>query len=79
MPAYGVQLETHSGVRLGFLPTVTLFKRRHFIPISIIRDVVINEALHRWNVRYYLSIISDTGEDITMDSVFGVSSILNPF
>ncbi|KAI0797712.1 GPI-GlcNAc transferase complex, PIG-H component-domain-containing protein [Abortiporus biennis] len=52
IPALGIQLETHRG-----LPGIPLTVSRHFIPLSSIQDVFINEGLRRWDVRYYLAII----------------------
>ncbi|KAG7452621.1 uncharacterized protein BT62DRAFT_14628 [Guyanagaster necrorhizus] len=52
IPPHGVQLET----RFGF-QTLTLNVTRRFIPLSTLRDVVINEGLYGWNVRYYLAAI----------------------
>jgi len=67
IPRYGVQLEVHRGLRIA---SFTLTKERHFIPLSAICDIVINEGLHRWNVRYYLCVIQDTGEKVTLDVIF---------
>jgi len=51
LPSYGIQLETHRG-----LPSLPLFVSRRFIPLTKVRDVLINEGLRRWDVRYYLAI-----------------------
>lgn len=51
LPPHGVQLETHRG------PFGPLFASRKFIPSEHIHDIIINEALWRWNVRYYLAIV----------------------
>ena len=68
MPPHGVQLETHRGIRAipftsasGF----TLATSRRFIPLPAMMDIVIHEALLRWNFRYYLAIFcrSGTGPD----------------
>jgi hypothetical protein len=34
-----------------------LFVSRRFIPLTEVRDVLINEGLRRWDVRYYLAIL----------------------
>ncbi|KAK0459613.1 uncharacterized protein EV420DRAFT_276220 [Desarmillaria tabescens] len=60
IPPHGVQLET----RFGF-ETLTLNVTRRFIPLSILRDVVINEGLYGWNVRYYLAAIVQDGSGAT--------------
>jgi len=52
LPSYGIQLETHRG-----LPSLPLFVSRRFIPLAEVRDVLINEGLRRWDVRYYLAIL----------------------
>lgn len=52
LPPYGVQLETHRG-----LPSMPLFASRRFIPLTEVQDVVINEGLRRWDVRYYLAVL----------------------
>lgn len=49
LPPHGVQFETHRG-----LPPFLLFSSRQFIPSDALQDVVINEGLRRWDVRYYL-------------------------
>lgn len=50
---HGIQLETHR----GFPPASVLSASRRFIPMSTLQDFVINEGLHGWNVRYYLTAI----------------------
>ena len=52
VPYIGLQLETHRG-----LPNIPLFVSRRFIPAVYLRDFIINEGLHGWNVRYYLAAI----------------------
>lgn len=52
LPPYGVQLETHRG-----LPSLPLFVSRKFIPLTEVQDVLINEGLRRWDVRYYLAVL----------------------
>jgi phosphatidylinositol glycan class H protein len=51
--AHGIQLETHR----GFPPSLVLSASRRFIPMFALQDLVINEGLHGWNVRYYLAAI----------------------
>ncbi|KIJ54662.1 hypothetical protein M422DRAFT_240746 [Sphaerobolus stellatus SS14] len=70
IPSYGVQIEVHNGIKLPLLSPLPLSTHRRFIPVSTICDVVINEALHRWNVRYYACIISDVGDKIVLDVLF---------
>jgi len=50
LPQCGIQLETHRG-----LQSIPLFVQRRFIPVTYMKDIIINEALRRWNVRYYLA------------------------
>jgi len=52
LPPYGIQLETHRG-----LPSLPLFVSRRFIPLTEVQDVLINEGLRRWDVRYYLAVL----------------------
>lgn len=52
LPPHGIQLETHRG-----LPSLRLSATRRFIPLSVLQDLVINEGLRRWDVRYYLAAI----------------------
>jgi len=52
LPSYGIQLETHRG-----LPSLPLFVSRKFIPLAEVKDVLINEGLRRWDVRYYLTVL----------------------
>ena len=47
-----MQLETHRGIS-----TLPLFAVRRFIPRAYVKDILINEALRRWNVRYYLAVL----------------------
>ncbi|EJD05842.1 uncharacterized protein FOMMEDRAFT_166164 [Fomitiporia mediterranea MF3/22] len=54
IPPHGIQLETHKGP-LPFNSSLFVFRR--FIPAIYIEDVIINEALHRWSVRYYLAVL----------------------
>lgn len=52
IPPHGIQLETHRG-----LPYWPRFVSRRFIPLTNLQDVIINEALRGWNVRYYLAVV----------------------
>jgi len=52
LPPYGIQLETHRG-----LPSLPFFVSRRFIPLTEVQDVLINEGLRRWDVRYYLAVL----------------------
>jgi phosphatidylinositol N-acetylglucosaminyltransferase subunit H len=52
LPPYGIQLETHRG-----LPSLPFFVSRRFIPLTEVQDVLINEGLRRWDVRYYLAFL----------------------
>lgn len=54
IPRHGVQLETHRG-----LPGWPLLTSRRFIPLLTVQDVVINEGLRGWNVRYYLAAVKE--------------------
>ncbi|KAF8338160.1 uncharacterized protein EI90DRAFT_2552270 [Cantharellus anzutake] len=55
---HGLQLETHRGIRgTPLTPPFTLFISRKFIALPAIADIIINEGLRRWNVRYYLVIV----------------------
>lgn len=56
IPSQGIQFETHQG-----LTSRPLISSRRFIPFASLKDVVINEALHRWNVRFYLVAIRQVG------------------
>ncbi|KAI0005974.1 GPI-GlcNAc transferase complex, PIG-H component-domain-containing protein [Russula compacta] len=52
LPPYGIQLETYRG-----LPSLPFFVSRRFIPLTEVQDVLINEGLRRWGVRYYLAVL----------------------
>ncbi|KAL1735197.1 hypothetical protein EV714DRAFT_201124 [Schizophyllum commune] len=56
---HGIQLETCRG-----FPSMVLQRSRRFVPASALDTVIINEALWRWNVRYYLALLptSDQGK-----------------
>jgi hypothetical protein len=64
MPGLGIQLETHRG-----LPKRPLYASRTFIPQSSLRDLVINEGLQTWDVRYYLVATAGKPQDGTILSV----------
>ncbi|KAF8530494.1 hypothetical protein BU17DRAFT_35666, partial [Hysterangium stoloniferum] len=70
---YGIQLETHRGFQPPLLPIIHFTSTRRFVPSRFIQDVVINEGLSRWNVRYYICIIKDTGRQVTLEVAFEVS------
>jgi len=55
-PPNGLQLETCRG--FTFLPILS----RKFIPNIFVKDVLINEGLHRWSVRYYLALLVNPGD-----------------
>lgn len=69
---YGIQLETARGIRIPFFSPVSLISRKRFIALPYIQDIVINEGLWGWNVRYYLCVIKDTQKDLTLEVVFEV-------
>ncbi|KAF9053555.1 hypothetical protein BDZ89DRAFT_284236 [Hymenopellis radicata] len=52
-PGHGIQLETRNGFEKMSATT------RRFIPLTVIRDVIINEGLYGWNVRYYLAVMTE--------------------
>ncbi|KXN85484.1 hypothetical protein AN958_11288 [Leucoagaricus sp. SymC.cos] len=54
IPRHGIQLETHRG-----LPSQPFFSSKRFIPLRVLRDIVINEGLRGWNVRYYLAAVEN--------------------
>ncbi|KAG9039609.1 hypothetical protein FRB95_009189 [Tulasnella sp. JGI-2019a] len=58
LPGLGVQLEKHRGIpHTPFSASISLSCSRTFIPMASIKDIVINEGLRRWDVRFYLAII----------------------
>ena len=57
IPSLGLQLETHRGI-----PGIPLFVSRRFIPAIYLQDVIINEGLRRWDVRYYLAAMQCSNE-----------------
>ena len=71
IPSQGIQFETHQGL------SRPLISSRRFIPFASLEDVVINEALHRWNVRFYLVAIRQVGaHGHRLEVAFEVSSFL---
>jgi len=73
IPPHGVQLETHRG-----LPPWPLMILRSFIPMTSLHDFVINEGLHRWNVRFYLAAIK-VSEDQALSLQVAYENILPHF
>ncbi|KAF8628413.1 hypothetical protein AX15_003935 [Amanita polypyramis BW_CC] len=61
LSSLGVQLETHWGSPFISRP---LFTNRRFIPLCSLQDIIINEGLRRWDVRYYLALVNEKGPDI---------------
>lgn len=69
IPPHGIQLETHRG-----LPPWPLAISRRFISLTNLRDVIINEALYGWNVRYYLAAVKEhPSTGFSLDVIFEVS------
>ena len=70
IPPHGIQIETHR----GFLGT-PIFVSRKFIPTFLFRDIIINEALRRWNIVYYLAILSLSHDgEYKLDVLFEVGA-----
>jgi phosphatidylinositol glycan class H protein len=67
MRTLGVQTSTSSSTYLGTATT-------RFIPTSQIQDIFIHEAFIGFEVRYYLAIVVDGEDDVTV--VFPVSEFL---
>jgi len=62
----GLQLETQRG-----LPLVPLFTSRRFIPLTSLRDFVINEGLRGWSVHYFLAVMQQSPNgNVTIDVPF---------
>ncbi len=61
LPSLGVQLETRRGSPFFSRP---LFTGRRFIPLCALQDIIINEGLHRWDVRYYLALMNGNCPDM---------------
>ncbi|KAG6818725.1 hypothetical protein H0H93_002494, partial [Arthromyces matolae] len=68
---HGVQLETHFGLALLGLRKKLSTKRR-FIPAKQIQDIIINEGLSGWNVRFYMAIVRRITSSPTGDEKFEV-------
>ena len=49
-PALGIQFETHRG-----FPPYSFSVARTFVSLAELDDVILNEALYGWNVRYYMA------------------------
>ena len=65
-------METHRGLQYSLLPACPLTTNRRFMPLTSVRDVVINEGFRRWDVRYYLCIIRDAGSEASLEVAFEV-------
>lgn len=71
IPSHGIQLETHQGLK-----SRSLISSRRFIPFASLHNVVVNEGLYRWNVRYYLVAIRRVGaHGHRLEVAFEVSSL----
>ena len=47
---------------------------RRFIPLASLRDVIINEGLRGWDVRYYLAAVKETpGSETSLEVAYQVS------
>ena len=69
-PPHGIQLETHRG------PFGPLFASRKFIPSDYFLDIIMNEGLRRWNVRYYLAAMVESPEhNLKLVVAFEVCSV----
>lgn len=69
LPPHGIQLETRRG-----LPFMSLSTTRQFIPLAILHDMIINEGLKGWDVRFYLATIQCVGDGgFNLNIVFEVS------
>ncbi|KAF9069863.1 hypothetical protein BDP27DRAFT_1293210 [Rhodocollybia butyracea] len=65
LPEHGIQLETHRG-----FPPLTFSISRRFVPHTMLRDVVINEGIKRWDIRYYLVALNEGTTGIALDVCF---------
>jgi phosphatidylinositol glycan class H protein len=64
----GIQFETHRG-----FPPIALVVSRKFIPATALQDFIINEGLQRWDVRYYLAAMTQSGTvGVTLEVAYGV-------
>jgi len=72
IPQHGVQLETHRG-----LPGWPVFISRRFIPLPTLQNIVINEGLRGWNVRFYLAVVKEHPTfGYTLDVAFEVGALI---
>jgi len=60
-----IQLETHRGI-FGR----PLFVSRRVIPLSTLSDVIINEGLRRWDVRYYLAVLTTDSNGVQIQVAY---------
>ena len=67
LPSKDIELEVHRG-----LGGRSIFVKRWVIPASTVSAVIINEGLYGWNVRYYLAILTKTGETQSLHVLFEV-------
>ncbi|KAI0032274.1 hypothetical protein K488DRAFT_50270 [Vararia minispora EC-137] len=58
-PGLGLQFETARG-----FPPHALFVSRTFLPLGQLQDVIVNEGLHRWDVRFYLAALPISGSQL---------------
>ncbi|KIK59803.1 hypothetical protein GYMLUDRAFT_44261 [Collybiopsis luxurians FD-317 M1] len=65
LPAHGIQLETHRG-----FPPFTLFISRRFVSHTVLRDIVINEGIKRWDIRYYLVALEEGSTGLAFEICF---------
>ncbi|VDB82798.1 unnamed protein product [Peniophora sp. CBMAI 1063] len=62
IPSLGVQFETHRGTSL-----FTWSVKRTFVSLAELDDLILNEALYGWNVRYYMAALYRTeGREIRL-------------
>lgn len=52
IPSLGIQFETHRGFH-----SYTLYVERTFVSLAELDDIILNEALYGWNVRYYMAVL----------------------
>lgn len=64
LPPHGIQLEVRRGLPRTFISSACcLFTTRRFIPLSSVLDVVINEGIRGWDIRYYLAILRNAEDN----------------
>ncbi|KZV71869.1 hypothetical protein PENSPDRAFT_675151 [Peniophora sp. CONT] len=78
IPSLGIQFETHRG-----FPPFTFSVKRTFVSMAELEDIVLNEALYGWNVRYYMAALhrSDDGEprlQVAFETILPRFPILHP-